>query len=29
MGYTAFVENEFVYDEKDFFFNCFPVKFTV
>mgnify|MGYP003173844232 CR=1 FL=1 len=28
-GNTAFVENEYVYDEKDFFFNCFPVKFTV
>ena len=28
-GNTAFVENEYVYDEKDFFFNCFPIKFTV
>ena len=28
-GKSAYVINEFVYDEKDFFFNCFPVKFTV
>ncbi len=28
-GNSAYVINEFVYDEKDFFFNCFPVKFTV
>ncbi|MGN1103009.1 MAG: aldose 1-epimerase, partial [Huintestinicola sp.] len=28
-GKTAYVENEYVYDEKDFFYNCFPVKFTV
>lgn len=26
---TAYVINEYVYDEKDFFFNCFPVKFTI
>ena len=25
----AYVVNEFVYDEGDFFYNCFPVKFTV
>ncbi len=25
----AYVENEYVYDERDFFYNCFPVKFTV
>lgn len=25
----AYVVNEYVYDEHDFFFNCFPVKFTV
>lgn len=28
-GKSAYVINEFVYDEKDFFYNCFPVKFTV
>lgn len=28
-GKSAYVVNEFVYDEKDFFFNCFPLKFTV
>ncbi|MBQ5316931.1 MAG: aldose 1-epimerase [Oscillospiraceae bacterium] len=28
-GKTAFVENEYVYDERDFFYNCFPVKFTI
>ena len=28
-GSSAYVINEFIYDEKDFFFNCFPVKFTV
>ena len=28
-GKTAFVENEYVYDERDFFFSCFPVKFTI
>lgn len=28
-GKTAFVVNEYVYDEKDFFYNCFPLKFTV
>ncbi len=28
-GGTAFVENEYIYDEKDFFYSCFPVKFTI
>lgn len=26
---SAYVVNEFVYDERDFFYNCFPLKFTV
>lgn len=26
---TAFVESRYVYDENDYFFNCFPIKFTV
>ncbi|MGN1090399.1 MAG: aldose 1-epimerase [Huintestinicola sp.] len=28
-GKTAYVVNEYVYDEKDFFYSCFPVKFTI